>query len=96
MQYPTYRPSGPAGDRVDRMAKTQYDWESWGERLRKQMRERKISLARLAARADAVAAESTLRSYLNKTRDISLKDFRPDSDAPPPPFRKNDTQCIDS
>jgi len=39
------------------------------------MKERKISLARLAARSDAVAAESTLRSYINKTRDISLKDF---------------------
>lgn len=39
------------------------------------MKARGLSLARLATRSDAVGVESTLRSYLNKTRDITLKDF---------------------
>lgn len=75
MQYPPYRLDWHSGDTVLPMGRVQYDWESWGERFRAQMKARKLSLARLGTREDAVGVESTLRSYLNNNREISLRDF---------------------
>jgi len=57
------------------MAKRAYNWEDWGRRFVKAAKDNGFSLKRLGTMAGRIGVESTIRSYTNKTRDITLKDF---------------------
>lgn len=55
-----------------RMAKFEYPWEDWGRRFRVQIKEREVTLAKVAEKMGL--AEVTLRSWTNGTRDANLAD----------------------
>lgn len=51
-------------------------WAGWGQRLRAHVKEKRIPWEKVAARVgESGVAISTVRSWLNGTRDINLVDF---------------------
>jgi hypothetical protein len=48
-------------------------WESWGRRLRQHVKDHEIKWEDVAS--ELGVAESTIRSWLNGTREINLSDF---------------------
>jgi transcriptional regulator with XRE-family HTH domain len=50
-----------------------YNWKEWGTRFRLAIADKELNLATLAERCGK--AESTVRSWVNGTRDLNLKDF---------------------